>query len=110
MEEGKQLWEILVPAESNEGLEYSIGHHHEWDAHVRAISGGLTILKSAKGQWVDETGQLYKDKVIPVRIACTEPQIDRIMAYTIRHYGQKAVMAYLISEKVKTIRKEELKE
>jgi len=108
MKELKQLWEILVPAESNEGIEYRIEHHHAWDDQVRAISGGLTILKTAKGQWLDETGRLYKDTVIPVRVACTEPQIDEIIGLTIAHYKQKAVMAYLISERVKIVSKEDI--
>lgn len=46
------MWEIYVPVVSNEGKEYSLEHHKQWDEKVRAISGGLTILKSAKGQWV----------------------------------------------------------
>jgi len=28
------------------------GFHQTWDAKVRKISGGLTIMKPAKGNWV----------------------------------------------------------
>jgi hypothetical protein len=99
----KSLWEILVPANSNDGLEFSLEHHHNWDEKVRSISGGLTIYKSAKGQWVDPSGQLFLDKMIPVRICCSEDEIDKIMELTLSHYSQEAVMAYRVSPYVKLL-------
>ncbi|MBN2052882.1 hypothetical protein JW756_05235 [Candidatus Woesearchaeota archaeon] len=103
MSKKKSLWEILVPANSNDGIEYSIEHHKAWDDRVRGISGGLTILKSAKGQWLDPDGKLFLDKMIPVIIYCTEPEIDEIIQLTIDHYDQKAVMAYQVSSYIKLV-------
>jgi len=105
MSQNKSLWEILVPANSNEGLEYSIEHHRQWDEEVREISGGITILRAAKGQWLDPDRKLSLDKIIPVRVYCTEPQIDQIIQFTMAHYDQKAVMAYMVSSYVKLVHK-----
>lgn len=99
----KTLWEILVPSHSNEGIEYKLDHHREWDTRVREISGGLTILKTAKGQWVDEKRGLFFDKMIPIRIYCTELDIDTIIQLTLQHYDQKAVLAYQVSSNVKLV-------
>lgn len=107
--DGKLLWEILVPTTmNNPSNPCRIGHHKEWDKRVRKISGGLTILEPAKGQWIDcESMELYEERVIPVRIACTEDEIRKIIDITIQHYRQEAVMAYLVSSKVIIKRKKE---
>ena len=96
-----ELWEILVPASNNKDKEFSYEHHKAWDAFVKNITGGLTVMKTAKGQWVSPiTGVEYLDRIIPCRIACTEEQIKKIVLFTIKHYDQEAVMAYQISTKV----------
>ena len=92
------MWEIMVPCQYNDGKPVRTRHHRNWDAKVRRITGGLTVMKPAKGQWVHE-GELYEERMIPVRIACTEAQIREIMMITARHYHQIAVMASLVSEK-----------
>lgn len=94
-----KLWEVLVPASSPE-LKFTIEHHHKWDEFVRSITGGLTVCRAARGQWVSPTGKLYRDRVIPCRIACTREQLNKILAFTITHYKQEAVMAYLVSDEV----------
>ncbi len=97
----RQLWEILVPTIMNDH-PCRVRHHREWDKVVRKIAGGLTIFRPAKGQWIDPGGHgLFEERMIPVRISCTERQIDEIIRFTINHYNQIAVMAYLVSEKVK---------
>jgi len=93
------LWEILVP--------YSIGrknvqvpYHREWDEKVMAITGGLTIMRAAKGAWNSpNTGKSHRELMIPVRIACTEEQIAKIAKMTIEHYRQEAVFVSLISNR-----------
>jgi len=97
----KELWEILVPASNNKEKEFTYKHHKAWDEFVKNITGGLTVMKTAKGQWVSPiTGVEYLDRIIPCRIACTEEQINEIIAFTMKHYSQEAVMAYQISTKV----------
>ena len=95
-----ELWEILVPASNNKDLQFTYEHHKEWDEYVKNLTGGVTIMKTAKGQWVSPDGKLYIDRMIPCRIVCTEDQISDIIDFTIEHYSQEAVLAYRISTNV----------
>jgi hypothetical protein len=95
-----ELWEILVPTVRNDGRPIRTRFHRVWDAKVRAITGGLTILAPAKGQWVSPEGELFIERMIPVRIACSREEIERIIDMTLSYYSQKAVLAYRISEEV----------
>ncbi len=101
----KSLWEILVPKYSNEGKEFTLKHHHRWDEKVRNIAGGVTILKTAKGQWINTRGKLFAEKMIPIRVYCTEKEIGKIIALTLEHYNQEAVMAYELSSNIKVVKK-----
>ena len=97
MTEEKGVWEIMVPTASNEGKGYRTRYHKVWDAKVREISGGLTILTPAKGQWVSPTGELYAERMIPVRIICTRSEMEKIVSLTMKYYDQLAILAYKIS-------------
>jgi len=101
----KYLWEILVPTFDNDGNHFGLKYHQVWDKKVREISGGLTILKTSKGQWVSREGDLYYDRMIPVRIYCTEPEIDKIIDITMDYYKQIAILCYRISDCVKLVHK-----
>lgn len=92
-----KLWEILVPCQFNDEKPVSTRHHREWDRKVRAISGGLTVLKPGKGFWVKD-GTVYADRTIPVRIRCTRQDMDKIVQITLLHYEQLAVMYYVLSD------------
>lgn len=95
-----QLYEILVPTIMRD-KPVRVRHHRQWDKYVRSIANGLTIFHPAKGQWINpETSELIAERVIPVRVACTRKQLERIIDFTITHYDQIAVMAYLVSEEV----------
>lgn len=72
--------------------------HKVWDAKVRAISGGLTILHPAKGQWLSLDGELCEERMIPCRIMCSDEQIHKIIDITAKFYEQKAVFFYKISD------------
>lgn len=95
-----ELWEILVPTQSNKGTPFRTRYHRVWDEKVRKITGGLTILPVNKGQWISPTGSLFIERMIPVRIACTLKQIEEIIDMTAKYYNQEAVMAYQISNQV----------
>lgn len=94
----KGLWEILVPTIFNDGKPIRTRYHRVWDTKVREISGGLTILTPAKGQWISKDGELYKERMIPVRILCTREEIEKIVDLTMVYYDQKAILAYKISD------------
>jgi len=93
------LWEILVPCVRQDGRPFHTRYHRVWDAKVRAIAGGLTILHPAKGQWV-YNGAVIAERVIPVRVACTREQIEQIVQISLDYYEQIAIMAYKISDEV----------
>lgn len=94
------LWEILVPTVRNDGKPYRTRYHRVWDQKIRQISGGLTILPVAKGQWVAPDGKLFTERMIPVRIVATRDQIEQIVDLTMKYYDQLAVLAYKISDEV----------
>jgi hypothetical protein len=118
------MWEILVPTEKRikspmprpeddwgddvaGALEnwqrrnsYTTRYHKVWDAEVRRITGGLTILTPAKGQWVSPDGELFIERMIPVRIVATRAQIEQIIDMTMIYYDQLAVLCFKISDEV----------
>ncbi|MBU2612510.1 MAG: hypothetical protein KKB62_02200 [Nanoarchaeota archaeon] len=101
----KLLWEILVPKFSNKGYKFLIEFHKRWDKKVGVISGGLTILRTAKGHWINPDKKLFSEEMIPVRIYCNEKEIEKIMKFTLDYYNQEEVFCYLISNKVKRLSK-----
>jgi len=66
--------------------------HRIWDEKVRSITGGLTIMPVAKGQWVNPANVLFVERMIPVRIMCSEAQIKEILPMTKEYYKQEAIM------------------
>jgi hypothetical protein len=105
MAKKKLLWEVLVPRFSNEGQEFPIGFHKNWDKKVEKTSWGLTILRTAKGRWINPNKKLFSEEMIPVRIYCNEKEIEKIMKFTLDYYNQEEVFCYLISNKVKRLSK-----
>lgn len=97
------FWEILVPCQRNNGKPIHLRHHRVWDAKVKEITNGMTLLKPVVGQWVNGQNREFKERMIPVRIAGTEKQIDQIIKITLHHYDQEAVMVYKISDHVKIV-------
>ena len=95
-----ELWEILVPTQTNAGKPIRTRFHRVWDKRVYQIAGGITIHSPSKGKWVSPAGGLFQERMIPVRIACTREQIELIVDATIEHYDQEAVMAYKVSDEV----------
>lgn len=93
------LWEVLVPTVGNDGRPFSVRHHRQWDAHVKGIAGGMTLVSPVRGSWIDPgSGHDFTERMIPVRIMCSREQIIEICKETARFYDQFAVMAYLISD------------
>ena len=102
------LWEILVPTVRNDGRPYRLRFHRVWDQKIREISGGLTIMSPAKGQWVCPDGNLFSERMIPCRIIAKDDQINEIISVTMKHYDdQIAILCYKISDDVRlTYRKD----
>lgn len=96
------MWEILIPASNNNKI-FTLKHHKQFDEFVRQKAGGLTIMKSAKGEWISPDGRLFKDKMIPCRICCSHTHIRDIMLFALEHYKQESILAYMISNHVKML-------
>jgi hypothetical protein len=95
--EKRKLWEILVPTVRNSGKPFRTRFHKVWDENVRKISGGMTILTPSKGQWMSPEGELFIERMIPVRVLATTKEINEIIDYTLTYYEQTAILAYVIS-------------
>lgn len=96
----RHLYEILVPECWNTGFKIAVEFHQQWDARVRSISGGLTILRPFKGQW-EFDNKLFAEHVIPCRVLATREEMDTIMDITMEHYhDQHCVLAYRLSSEV----------
>lgn len=99
-----KLFEILVPTvmlnDHGQVRPIRVRFHRVWDKKVRAISGGLTIFPPAKGQWVAPDGDLFVERMIPVRVACSPEEMSKIADMTAAYYKQEAVMYYTISNEV----------
>lgn len=81
------LWEILVPTvRRQDGKPIRTRFHRVWDAKVRFIAGGLTILSPVKGQWISPDNELFSERMIPVRIACSREHIALIADFTASYY------------------------
>jgi hypothetical protein len=99
----KKLFEILVPTIYGDTMKpIRTRHHKRWDAFVRKVSNGLTILTPAKGQWVFNNS-LYEERVIPVRIFCSDSDMEKIVKFSFTHYRQIAIMYYVISNECKVV-------
>ena len=99
----KLMWEILIPTvrPNTDGKKFfKLRYHKIWDARVRHITGGLTIMTPTKGQWVSPHGALFEERMIPVRIVATRTEIDEVLNMTLVHYEQEAVLCYKISSEV----------
>jgi hypothetical protein len=79
---------------------YSIEYHNVWDAFVREATDGLTIVLPTRKQRASSGGELFSEKMIPVRIMATRAEIERIIDYTLGYYDQGAVLCYLVSTEV----------
>ncbi len=95
-----ELWEILVPTRHPNGDKTDIWFHKEWDDKVIRIAGGLTLFPTVRGAWGNLSEHGVYEEMIPVRIACSYGDMQTIMAITMKHYSQEAVMVYKISDVV----------
>lgn len=92
----RNLYEILVPCQWNDGTPVRTRHHKAWDEKVRRVTGGLTIYQPAKGQWEHE-GELFAERMIPVRVLATPEQMAKVVDITMVHYEQLAVLTYIVA-------------
>jgi hypothetical protein len=105
--ESKGLWEILLPTvyrtktqKDGSPKYYTTKFHKVWDKKIRSISGGLTVTSAVKGQWISPEGELFVERMLPVRIIASKSEMDAIVDYSLKYYDQLAILAYKISDQV----------
>ncbi|GGT56367.1 hypothetical protein GCM10010207_65350 [Streptomyces atratus] len=87
-----------MPTVSNTGCPFSVRHHRQWDAMVKQLAGGMTLIQLIRGSWVDPVSQEdFAERMIPVRIMCTSEQIVGICKETARFYDEFSVLATLVA-------------
>lgn len=93
------LYEILVPVQN-----ISIIHHRAWVLKVCTIAGGGFI----NNRWLKdcETWINLNQQVTSVKIFATHEQMKAIANFTLKHYQQKFVMYYIISNNIQIISRE----
>ena len=97
------LWQILVPTTRKNGKPIRTRFHRIFDAKVRSLSGGLTIVQPTKGQWVSPEGRLLDERMIPVQFMATRAQKDEVVQFALKHYEQDCLMVVLISSEVEFV-------
>jgi len=105
--EKKSVWEILVPTtfgpktkkgQGKPNNPVKVRYHQVWDKKVKEISGGLTVHSPSKGSWIAPTGEVFDERMIPVKIICTREEFEKIIDFTLDYYGQLMVLGYKISD------------
>lgn len=94
------LWEILVPIASNEGVPFSEDHHEAFRRILRHLPGnnGTTTRPAGEGDWQDkDTGKVYQERMIPIRFRACRADAERIAEHARKFYEQIVVMAYRIA-------------
>lgn len=84
---------ILKTCENNfdRGWIFTTKHHRIFYKFILNLSKGYSVLNELEGVWQNEKGTIYQEKMIPVRIACTDEQIKEIAEFAKAHYEQEAI-------------------
>lgn len=97
----KQVWEIYVPTvHQNSNKPIKARYHRVWDRKVLDITGGLSVYNPIVGIWKsDESGEVYNERMIPVRIVATRDEVEKVIEETFKHYpDEEAILCYRLSQ------------
>jgi len=94
------LWGIRIPIADNRGRVFSQTHHKAFMDPVVMKSGGSTENSWASGKWIHK-GQLYMDRIMPFEFMATIEEADSIASLAAKHYQQKMIDYYMISDHVR---------
>ena len=97
----RQVWEIYVPTMRKDGRPIRTRFHRVWDQKVMKITDGLSVHSPSLGRWLNSGGQVFRDRMIPVRIVATHDQMEKIIDMTLKYYeDEEAILCYRISNDV----------
>lgn len=99
MDTRKKLYEIQIPVAPNlpevficdKNGNFNQEYHDRFLAKVLTVANGYTALPIVEGAWINGSGKTFIEKMIPVRIFCTDENITEIASFAKRHYDQEAI-------------------
>ena len=94
------LWGMRIPIADNRGRVFSQPHHKVFMDPVLEKSGGSTENSWASGKWIDK-GRLYTDRIMPFEFMATIEEADAIARRAAKHYRQRMIDYYVISDHVR---------
>jgi hypothetical protein len=94
------LWGMRIPIADKRGRVFSQPHHKAFMDPVLKKSGGSTENSWASGKWIHE-GRLYMDRIMPFELMATIEEADAIASLAAKHYQQKMIDYYMISDHVR---------
>ena len=94
------LFGMRIPIADNRGRVFSQPHHKAFTDPVLKKSGGSTENSWASGKWIDK-GRLYTDRIMPFEFMATIEEADAIASLAAKHYRQKMIDYYMISDHVR---------
>ncbi len=103
-----KTFEILIPVAPNkgepttdemyakldfnkDGTIFNKAHHGTFIRKVLTVAGGYSWLPEIDGAWVNSHCEVVKEKMIPIRVACTDENIKEIASFAKQHYEQEAI-------------------
>lgn len=113
-----KLYEIQIPVRPNTVNSFKLGreitgvghyfpvftekHNERFFEYVLGLCGGFSVLPEIEGTWADESGTLYREKMIPVRFATdgyfADDNVKLIAEFAKKHYDQKAIFVAELGE------------
>lgn len=89
------LYEILIPVANNDGKEFPEKYRQAFIDFIGILVGGVTVYPVVDGQWYEGENR-YAEKMIPVRINCTDKEIDAIAWEAKKTFEQKKIFVATI--------------
>jgi len=96
----RPLWGMRIPIADNRGRVFPQPHHKAFMNPVLKKSGGSTENSWASGKWIHK-GRLYMDRIVPLEFMATIEEADAIASLAVKHYRQKMIDYYMISDHVR---------
>jgi hypothetical protein len=93
------LWGMRIPIADNRGSVFSQPHHKVFMNRVLKKSEGSTENSWASGKWIDKS-RLYTERMLPFEFMATIEEAEAIAKRAAKHYRQKMIQYYVISDRV----------
>jgi hypothetical protein len=87
-----KLFAIYLPVYNANGGMFETDHHRKWDEAICKLAGGVTVRKATlRGRWFGKDRVTIAEDIIEAEIGCSEKVLEKIVAFTKKHYRQEAI-------------------